>query len=225
LRGQFFVHRSLKRVTFRQARAFIAARHRHHPPPVAMKFALGAAAEGALVGVATVGRPIARLLDDGSTAEVTHTCTRQLRNTNSMLYAAAWRAARAMGYERVITYTQHGESGASLRAAGYTPVASGPASSAGTGPADRGPPVWSARPERDGSSGPLEQSHRPELSMGRRRPTDNGSGRCAPDPSRGDHLQRGQKGLSCPRPSGPKPLVWTPDRVAYWQRTGRSPDR
>jgi hypothetical protein len=87
-----------------------------------MKFAVGVSGEHGLVGVATVGRPVARHLDDGSTVEVTRTCTRQVRNANSMLYGAAWRAARAMGYTRLITYTQEGESGASLRAAGLVPV-------------------------------------------------------------------------------------------------------
>jgi hypothetical protein len=110
-------------LTFRQACAFIAAHHRHHPPPRGMKFALGVAAHGALVGVATVGRPVARLLDDGWTAEITRTCTLGTRNANSMLLGAAWRAARAMGYRTVITYTQLGESGASLRAAGFTRAA------------------------------------------------------------------------------------------------------
>ncbi|WP_335338353.1 XF1762 family protein [Kibdelosporangium phytohabitans] len=40
------------------------------------------------------------------------------RNANSALYGAAWRVCRAMGAHRMITYTQDGESGASLRAAG-----------------------------------------------------------------------------------------------------------
>ncbi|WP_345486006.1 XF1762 family protein, partial [Planotetraspora phitsanulokensis] len=48
------------------------------------------------------------------------------RNANSMLYGAAWRAARALGYVRAITYTQEGESGASLRASGWKPVAECP---------------------------------------------------------------------------------------------------
>jgi len=111
-------------VTFRQACAFITAHHRHHPPPRGMKFALGVANDaGELVGVATVGRPVARQLDDGRTVEVTRTCTVGYRNANSMLYGAAWRAARALGYHRLITYTQQGEPGASLRAAGLQPVA------------------------------------------------------------------------------------------------------
>jgi hypothetical protein len=118
---------SLVPVTFRQACEFVAAHHRHHGPPQGMKFAIGVAiADGPLAGVAIAGRPVARHLDDGVTIEVTRTCTSGTANVNSMLYAAAWRAARALGYRRGITYTQAGESGASLRAAGWQPVATRP---------------------------------------------------------------------------------------------------
>ena len=110
-------------VTFRQAQAFIAAHHRHHKPPRGMKFCLGIADGSALVGVATIGRPVARAYDDGYTLEVNRTCTDGTPNANSMLYGAAWRAAKALGYRRLITYTQEGESGASLRAAGWRVVA------------------------------------------------------------------------------------------------------
>jgi hypothetical protein len=110
-------------VGFRQARDFICLHHRHHQPPQGMKFALGATADGVLVGVAVVGRPLARHLDDGRTAEITRTCTDGTTKVNSQLYAAAWRAARAMGYLRLVTYTEDGESGASLRAAGFTRTA------------------------------------------------------------------------------------------------------
>ena len=110
-------------VTFRQAQAFIAAHHRHHKPPVGMRFCLGVAAGAELMGVATVGRPVARHLDDGYTLEVNRTCTDGTPNANSMLYGAAWRAAKALGYRRLITYTQATESGASLRSAGYSVVA------------------------------------------------------------------------------------------------------
>lgn len=87
-----------------------------------MKFAIGVADGDRLVGVAMVGRPVARHLDDGRTVEVTRTCTDGTRNANSALYGAAWRTARGMGYRRLITYTQAGETGASLRAAGLRPV-------------------------------------------------------------------------------------------------------
>jgi hypothetical protein len=110
-------------MTFQRACAFIAAHHRHHRPPQGLKFAVGVASEGALVGVAVVGRPVARHLDDGFTAEVTRTCTDGTPNANSALYGASWRAARALGYQRLITYTQQEESGTSLRAAGFKPTA------------------------------------------------------------------------------------------------------
>lgn len=114
-------------VSFRQACAFIAEHHRHHRPPRGMKFCLGLADGDQLVGVATVGRPVARSLDDGRTLEVNRTATDGTKNANSMLYGAAWRATKALGYDRLITYTQAGESGSSLRAAGWLVVAERPA--------------------------------------------------------------------------------------------------
>lgn len=106
-----------------QAFAFIAAWHRHHPPPVANVWAVGVAAGDTLVGVATAGRPVARHYQDGLTVEVTRVATDGTANACSALYGAVWRAAKAMGYTRGITYTQDGESGASLRAAGWVNVA------------------------------------------------------------------------------------------------------
>jgi hypothetical protein len=102
---------------------FIAAHHRHHSSPVGMKFCLGLAQGDEIAGVASVGRPVARHFDDGWTLEVTRTCVVDAPNGNSMLYGACWRAAKALGYRRLVTYTQEGESGASLRAAGWRVVA------------------------------------------------------------------------------------------------------
>ncbi|WP_237162369.1 XF1762 family protein [Mycolicibacterium fortuitum] len=113
-------------VSFRDAAAFVQRHHRHHKPPRGMKFAVGVAADGQLVGVALVGRPVARMFDDGWTLEVNRTCTDGYPNANSMLYGAAWRAAKALGYRRLITYTLASESGASLRAAGWHIVAERP---------------------------------------------------------------------------------------------------
>ena len=110
-------------VSFGDACAFVAEHHRHHAPPSGHKFSLGVAADKLLVGVAIVGRPIARALDDGGTLEVTRTATDGTPNANSALYGAAWRAAKALGYRRLITYTQEGETGASLRAAGFRVIA------------------------------------------------------------------------------------------------------
>lgn len=109
-------------ISFRQACAFIAEHHRHNKPPRGMKFCVGLKSGDDLVGVATVGRPVARHFDDGITAEINRTCTNGYRNANSMLYGACRSAAKALGYRRLITYTQADESGASLRAAGFVQV-------------------------------------------------------------------------------------------------------
>jgi hypothetical protein len=114
-------------ITLKQAREFVSAHHRHNSPPVGWKFGVGLKQEDRLVGVATAGRPVARALDDGLTLEVNRTCTDGTRNANSMLYGAVWRAAKAMGYVRCVTYIQAEETGASLRAAGWRRTAALPA--------------------------------------------------------------------------------------------------
>jgi hypothetical protein len=112
--------------TLREARRFVGEHHRHHEPPQGGLFAIAAARapkEGAeVLGVGIVGRPVARLADDGWTAEVTRLCVRagHAHNAASLLLGASWRAARALGWRRLITYTLEHEGGASLRAAGFT---------------------------------------------------------------------------------------------------------
>ncbi|MBF6332377.1 XF1762 family protein [Nocardia transvalensis] len=110
-------------VSFAEARNFVATHHRHHRPPPGHKFSTGVALGDRLVGVAIVGRPVARHLQDGRTLEVTRTATDSTPNANSKLLGAVRRAATALGYRRLITYTQHDESGSSLKAAGYRYVA------------------------------------------------------------------------------------------------------
>ena len=108
-------------VTLREANAYVEALHRHHRPVQGAKFAIACAdSDNEIRGVAIVGRPVARRLDNGWTLEVNRCCTDGARNAPSMLYRAAWRAARAMGYQRLITYTLPEEGGASLRGAGFT---------------------------------------------------------------------------------------------------------
>lgn len=105
------------------ARQFIQEHHRHNEAPSQMQvaFAIGLLDDsGDIVGVATAGRPVARLLDDGETLEVSRVCVLEnQKNANSMLYGAIRRAAKALGYRRLITYTLPDESGASLRAVGF----------------------------------------------------------------------------------------------------------
>lgn len=102
------------------ANAFVADRHRHHPPVVGHKFSIGAQRDGEIVGVVIVGRPVSRIRDDGNTLEVTRLCTDGSSNVCSFLYGKAARAAFAMGFDRIGTYTLPDEGGASLRAAGWT---------------------------------------------------------------------------------------------------------
>ncbi|PSK89964.1 hypothetical protein CLV63_12468 [Murinocardiopsis flavida] len=114
-------------VSLAEARAFVEVWHRHLGPPRGHKFSLGAAEEpGVLVAVAMVGRPVARALNDGRTLEVTRLATDGTPNACSLLYAASRRAARALGYRRLITYTRADEPGTSLRAAGWKPTAALP---------------------------------------------------------------------------------------------------
>ena len=110
-------------VSIQDARAFVAQHHRHHKPPPSGLFAVGVADEGRIVGVAIVGRPVARMLQDGWTAEITRVATDGSKNACSMLYAACRRAALALGWRRLVTYTLPEEGGASLRAAGWRVVA------------------------------------------------------------------------------------------------------
>ena len=77
-----------------------------------------------VVGVAIIGRPVSRNLDNGYTAEVTRVCVLDgYRNGCSKLYGACWRAARAMGYQKMVTYTLKTEPGTSLKASGWDVMA------------------------------------------------------------------------------------------------------
>jgi hypothetical protein len=109
------------------ANAFVAQHHRHHQPCIGHKFSIGVCDDAQeLRGVAIVGRPVARALYDGFTLEVNRVATDGCENACSALYGAAWRAAKAMGYRKLITYTLSSEPGTSLRAAGWTVVGETP---------------------------------------------------------------------------------------------------
>ena len=109
-------------VSLDEANAFVATTHRHHNPVPGAKFCVAVSDGGQIRGVAIVGRPVARHSDNGWTLEVNRCCTDGTKNACSMLYATAWKAAKAMGYKRLITYTLPVEGGASLRAAGWTQI-------------------------------------------------------------------------------------------------------
>ena len=106
-------------ISFTEAKAFIKQHHRHHAPPVGHLFSIAAVIDNKVVAVATIGRPVSRMLQDGWTCELTRLASDGTRNACSFLYGRAWRAAQALGYKRLLTYTLPEEGGASLRAAGY----------------------------------------------------------------------------------------------------------
>lgn len=110
----------IKPITLRDANAFIIKYHRHHGKAQGCKFCLGVYDDNILHGVAIVGRPVSRGLDDGMTAEVTRLCTDGTFNACSMLYSRCARASKAMGYKKIITYILDSEYGCSLKASGWT---------------------------------------------------------------------------------------------------------
>lgn len=112
----------LQPITFPEACEFIGRHHSHHLPPQGWKFGIAVNDGEKVVGVATVGRPVSRMLDDGWTLELTRCCTDGTKHAASMLYGAAWRAAKALGYKRLITYTLKDEAGTSLKAAGWKAI-------------------------------------------------------------------------------------------------------
>ena len=108
----------LSPITLIEANKFVEQNHRHHKPVVGHKFSI-AVNNGNICGVIIVGRPVSRHLDNGWTLEVNRCCTDGTKNACSMLYSAAWRAAKALGYKKLITYTFPQEGGASLKASGW----------------------------------------------------------------------------------------------------------
>ncbi len=121
---------SHERIAFADAAAFVSEHYRHHTPPVGHLFSLAAVRAGQLAGVVIVGRPVSRRRDDGLTAEVTRLWVRDGEpNACSFLYGAASRAAFALGFRRIGTYTLKSEPGTSLKAAGWKLIAETPGKS------------------------------------------------------------------------------------------------
>ena len=110
---------ALQPITYKEACVFITKHHRHHLPPQGWKFGIAVNDGEKIVGVITVGRPVARHLDNGWTLEVTRCATDGTRNAPSMLYGVAQRATFALGYKRIITYTLQSEPGTSLVAVNW----------------------------------------------------------------------------------------------------------
>ena len=112
-------------ISFSAARLFIARHHRHCGPPHAWRFGAAVLNGSALMGVVTVGNPVAPAFNGRGIVEVNRLCIRgdlnpMLRwNCCSKLYAHAVGEAERRGFKRIITYTRVDEDGASLRGAGW----------------------------------------------------------------------------------------------------------
>ena len=105
--------------SYQAAKEFVKEYHRHNKPPVGHKFSIACFDGDMLCGVAMVGRPVSRYLDDGLTLEINRCCTDGTRNACTKLYGAACRAAHALGYKRIYTYTRESEPGTSLKASNW----------------------------------------------------------------------------------------------------------
>ena len=110
---------TIRHIELAEANAFVSEHHRHHGQTRGHRFSLAAYDGGRLCGVAIVGRPVCRAYDIRTTVEVTRLCTDGTRNACSFLYGACAKAAKALGYEQIITYVLESETGASVRAANY----------------------------------------------------------------------------------------------------------
>lgn len=107
-------------ISLKEANAYVETNHRHHRKATGHKYSLAVYDENdVLHGVAIVGRPLSRFLDDGKTLEVLRLCTDGTYNACSILYARCARVAKEMGYEKIITYILEEEHGSSLKASGW----------------------------------------------------------------------------------------------------------
>ena len=106
--------------TLKQANEMVDKLHRHHKPVVGHRFSIGCEDDKGIVhGMAIVGRPVARAVDQNRVAEVTRLVTDGTPHVCSKLYAACARAAEAIGYNWIQTTILENETGVSLIAAGW----------------------------------------------------------------------------------------------------------
>lgn len=107
-------------ISLKDANAYVEQLHRHHQPVVRDKWRIAVAdRNGKIVGIAQVGRPISRMLDDGQTLEVLRCCTDGTHNACSFLYSHCAKIAKCFGYKKIITYILETENGTSLKASGW----------------------------------------------------------------------------------------------------------
>ncbi len=107
----------------KNANEFVTRLHRHHKKVTGHRWSTAVEANGQVVGVAIVGRPVARMTDQRRIVEALRVCTDGTPNACSALYGAVCRQHRQLGYQKAQTFILESEPGTSLRAAGWIPVA------------------------------------------------------------------------------------------------------
>lgn len=115
-------------LTLAQANSFAAKQRENYRPFRGRRFAIGCAMDEKLVGIVILGKPVDEALDDGLTLAVNYIHATGGRTAYGMLYGAAARAAKALGYCRIIAFLPENISSSGLRAAGWKcagPVESG----------------------------------------------------------------------------------------------------
>lgn len=110
---------TIRPISLADANRYVMTNHRHHTKVRGHKFSICAVQGDTICGVAIVGRPVSRYMDDGKTLEVLRLCTDGTHNACSLLYGRCARIAKEMGYEKIITYILETESGTSLKASGW----------------------------------------------------------------------------------------------------------
>lgn len=110
----------IKPISLKKANEYVIQNHRHHDKVQGHKFSLSVWDEDRLCGVAIVGHPQSRMIDNDNVLEVLRLCTDGTYNACSILYARCAKVGKDMGYQKIITYILESETGTSLKASGWT---------------------------------------------------------------------------------------------------------
>ena len=110
---------TIKPISLKNANEYVITHHRHHDKVQGHKFSLSVWDGDRLCGVAIVGHPQSRMIDNDNILEVLRLCTDGTYNACSILYARCARIGKEMGYQKIITYILESELGTSLKASGW----------------------------------------------------------------------------------------------------------
>lgn len=110
----------LRPYPIKRALPFVRAVHRRLPALLGGMWSVAIQGGDEVRGVAVVGRPNARLMDNGHRLQVLRVAVIVgTPNGCSMLYGSCSRSARSMGATDLFTYIHDDETGVSLKAAGW----------------------------------------------------------------------------------------------------------